>query len=88
MVRLKRIPRLITNPTTNTHIHTTMTYAEHQEFAQIERTCDEIRKDNIELRYEIQSLHKDLCHILTLNTLGITRQIADLCNAIISQGTR
>ena len=65
-----------------------MTYIEHQEFAQIERTCDEIRKDNIELRYEIQSLHKDLCQILTLNTLGKTREISDICNAIITHHLR
>jgi len=65
-----------------------MTYTEHQEFAQIERTCDEIRKDNIELRYEIQSLHKDLCQIATMNTLGKTKQIADLINQIITHGTR
>jgi hypothetical protein len=61
-----------------------MTIAEHHEFAQIERTCDEIRKDNIDLQAEIQSLHRDLCQILTLNTLGKTKDIADLANAILS----
>jgi len=60
-----------------------MTIAEHYEFAQIERTCDEIRKDNIDLQAEIHSLHKDLCKILVLNSLGKTKEIADLANAII-----
>jgi len=34
-----------------------MTKTEHHEFSLIERTCDEIRRDNIDLRAEIQSLH-------------------------------
>jgi len=59
-----------------------MTIAEHQEFAQIERTCDEVRKDNIDLQAEIHSLHKDLCKILVLNSLGKTKEIADLINTI------
>jgi hypothetical protein len=65
-----------------------MTIAEHHEFAQIERTCDEIRKDNIDLQAEIQSLHCDLCQILTLNTLGKTKDIADLANAILAHSSR
>ena len=65
-----------------------MTYTEHQEFAQIERTCDEIRKDNINLQAEIHALHQDLCQILTLSTLGKTREIADLINNIITHSSR
>jgi hypothetical protein len=65
-----------------------MTIAEHHEFAEIERTCDEIRKDNIDLQAEIQSLHRDLCQILTLNTLGKTKDIADLANAILAHSSR
>jgi hypothetical protein len=65
-----------------------MTYIEHEAFAQVERTCDEIRKDNINLQAEIHALHKDLCQILTLNTLGKTREIADICNAIITHHSR
>ena len=65
-----------------------MTISEHQEFAQIERTCDEVRKDNIDLQAEIHSLHKDLCKILVLNSLGKTKEIADLANAIITHKTR
>jgi hypothetical protein len=59
-----------------------MTIAEHHEFAQIERTCDEVRKDNIDLQAEIHSLHKDLCKILVLNSLGKTKEIANLINTI------
>jgi hypothetical protein len=65
-----------------------MTIAEHHEFAEIERTCDEIRKDNLDLQAEIQSLHRDLCQILTLNTLGKTKDIADLANAILAHSSR
>ena len=65
-----------------------MTIAEHHEFAQIERTCDEIRKDNLDLQAEIRSLHQDLCQILTLNTLGKTKDIADLANAILAHSSR
>lgn len=65
-----------------------MTYIEHEAFAQVERTCDEIRKDNINLQAEIHALHKDLCQILTLNTLGKTREISDLCNNIITHKSR
>lgn len=65
-----------------------MTIAEHHEFAQIERTCDEVRKDNIDLQAEIHALHKDLCQILTLNTLGKTKEIADLANAILAHSSR
>ena len=65
-----------------------MTIAEHQEFAQIERTCDEVRKDNIDLQAEIQALHRDFCHILTLNSLGKTKEIADLINAIVTHQSR
>lgn len=65
-----------------------MTIAEHHEFAQIERTCDEVRKDNIDLQAEIQSLHRDLCQILTLNSLGKTKEIADLINVILAHSSR
>jgi hypothetical protein len=65
-----------------------MTIAEHHEFAQIERTCDEVRKDNLDLQAEIQSLHRDLCQILVLNTLGKTKAIADLANAILAHSSR
>lgn len=65
-----------------------MTIAEHHEFAQIERTCDEVRKDNIDLQAEIHALHKDLCQILTLNSLGKTKEIADFINTIIANKSR
>jgi predicted RNase H-like nuclease (RuvC/YqgF family) len=64
---------------------------EHHEFDKIERTCDEIRRDNIALQDEIialqdeiQSLRHDLCRILNLNSLGKTKDIADLVTAIIN----
>jgi hypothetical protein len=65
-----------------------MTIAEHEAFAQVERTCDEIRKDNINLRNDIFSLHQDLSQIATLNTLGKTKQIADIINNIITHESR
>lgn len=65
-----------------------MTTTEHQEFAQIERTCDEVRKDNIDLQAEIAALHQDLCRIIVLNSLGKTKEIADLINAIHTHNTR
>jgi hypothetical protein len=61
-----------------------MTMDEHHEFAQIERTCDEIRRDNIDLQAEIQSLRHDLSRILNLNSLGKTKEIADLVTAILN----
>lgn len=65
-----------------------MTYTEHHEFAQIERTCDEIRKDNINLQNDILALHQDLSQIATLNTLGKTKQIADIINNILLHQSR
>jgi hypothetical protein len=40
-----------------------MTYTEHQEFAQIEKTCDEIRKENEDLRFEILGYRHQLQEI-------------------------
>ena len=65
-----------------------MTYAEQEEVSIIERTCDEMRKDNIDLKSEIHAMHKDLCKILTLNTLGKTTEIANIINSILTYGTR
>jgi hypothetical protein len=62
-----------------------MTYAEHEAFDKVERTCDEIRKDNINLQNDIFALHQDLSQIATLNTLGKTKQIADIINNIQSR---
>jgi hypothetical protein len=60
-----------------------MTYTEHQEFAQIEKTCDEIRKENEDLRMEINSYIMLMDEILTLNSHGKTKQIADRIQAIL-----
>jgi len=65
-----------------------MTTTEHQEFAAIERTCDEIRKDIIDLQSEIVALHQDMCRILVMNSLGKTKEIADLINVIIAHNKR
>lgn len=62
-----------------------MTYTEHEAFDQVERTCDEIRKDNINLQNDIFALHQDISQIATLNTLGKTKQIADIINNIQSR---
>jgi predicted N-formylglutamate amidohydrolase len=67
------------------HTHTPMTYTEHEAFDKVERTCDEIRKDNINLQNDIFALHQDLSQIATLNTLGKTKQIADIINNIQSR---
>lgn len=60
-----------------------MTYTEHQEFAQIEKTCDEIRKENEDLRLEILGYRHQLEEILTLNSRGKTKLIADRIYAIL-----
>ena len=60
-----------------------MTYTEHQEFAQIEKTCEEVRKENEDLRFEILGYRHQLQEILTLNSHGKTKQIADRIQAIL-----
>jgi hypothetical protein len=65
-----------TNP--NPPTHTPMTYTEHEEFAAIEKTCDEIRQENVELLSTIMLLRHHLDVIVRLNTLGKTKEIADL----------
>jgi len=55
-----------------------MTYTEHQEVAQIELTCDEVRKENEELRAHISFLRHSLGEIYKLNSLGKTKKLADL----------
>jgi hypothetical protein len=60
-----------------------MTYTEHQEFSQIEKTCEEVRKENEDLRFEILGYRHQLEEILTLNSMGKTKLIADRINAIL-----
>jgi hypothetical protein len=57
-----------------------MTYTEHHQFAQIEMTCDEIRQENAELRSALALLRHDMQAVLRLNSLGKTKEIADLIN--------
>lgn len=58
-----------------------MTYIEHHQFEQIEKTCDEIRQENVELLSTIMLLRHDMEVIVRLNSLGKTKQIADLIAA-------
>ena len=61
-----------------THQHTHMTYTEHEQFAAVEQTCDEIRKENAELRQYIAELRHGLGEVYKLNSLGKTKRLADL----------
>jgi hypothetical protein len=54
-----------------------MTYTQLQEFGQIEKTCDEIRQENIVLRMEVALYIQTLNELMTLNSLGKTKLIAD-----------
>jgi hypothetical protein len=60
-----------------------MTYTEHYQFEQIEKTCDEIRQENVELLSTIMLLRHDMKVIVRLNTLGKTKEIADLIAAAL-----
>lgn len=60
-----------------------MTYTEHQEFSQIEKTCDEIRKENEDLRFEILGYRHQLEEIIYLNSRGKTREIAVRIESIL-----
>lgn len=60
-----------------------MTYTEHNEFAQIEKTCEEIRKENEDLRFEILGYRNQLQEIIHLNSRGKTREIAVRIEAIL-----
>jgi hypothetical protein len=60
-----------------------MTYTEHQEFSQIEKTCDEIRKENEDLRFEIIGYRHQLEEIIYLNSRGKTREIAVRIESIL-----
>jgi hypothetical protein len=60
-----------------------MTYTEHQEFSQIEKTCEEIRKENEDLRFEILGYRHQLEEIIYLNSMGKTREIAVRIEAIL-----
>jgi len=60
-----------------------MTYTEHQEFSQIEKTCDEIRQENEDLRFEILGYRHQLEEIIYLNSMGKTREIAVRIEAIL-----
>jgi len=60
-----------------------MTYTQLAEFAAIEKTCEEVRKENEDLRFEILGYRHQLEEILTLNTLGKTKQIADRIQAVL-----
>jgi hypothetical protein len=60
-----------------------MTYTEHQEFSQIEKTCDEVRKENEDLCFEILGYRHQLQEIIRLNSLGKTREIAVRIEAIL-----
>jgi len=55
-----------------------MTQHEHNQFAAVEQTCDEIRKENEQLKTDILFLRHDMEIILRLNSLGKTKDIADL----------
>jgi hypothetical protein len=60
-----------------------MTYTQLQEFAQIEKTCDEIRQENIALRMEVALYIQTLNELMKLNSLGKTKQIADRIQSIL-----
>jgi hypothetical protein len=60
-----------------------MTYTEHQEFSQIEKTCEEVRKENLDLRFEILGYRLQLQELIRLNSLGKTREIAVRIEAIL-----
>jgi hypothetical protein len=60
-----------------------MTYTEHQEFSQIEKTCEEIRKENEDLRFEILGYRHQLEEIIYLNSRGKTREIAVRIESIL-----
>jgi hypothetical protein len=60
-----------------------MTYTEHQEFSHIEKTCEEIRKENEDLRFEILGYRHQLQELIRLNSLGKTREIAVRIEAIL-----
>jgi hypothetical protein len=60
-----------------------MTYTEHEQFAQIEKTCDEIRKENEDLRFEILGYRYQLGELMKLNSLGKTKEIADRIQSIL-----
>jgi len=61
-----------------------MTYTEHEQFAAVEQTCDEIRKENAdlrlyisELRQHIDELKHGLGYLYKLNSFGKTKELAD-----------
>jgi len=61
-----------------------MTYTEHEQFAAVEQTCDEIRKENADLRLYIDELRQHIAelkhglgYLYTLNSLGKTKELAD-----------
>lgn len=60
-----------------------MTIAEHEEVAQIERTCEEIRNENAALRDEIQSMRKVLEEVYKLNCLGKTQKLALIVDEVL-----
>ena len=55
-----------------------MTYADHEQFAAIEKTCDEIRAENAELHAVIAEMRQTLEQVYKANSLGKTKRIADL----------
>ena len=60
-----------------------MTFIEHEEFAAIEQTCDEIRKENEDLRFEILGYRHQLQEIYLMNSRGKTREIAERIDAVL-----
>jgi hypothetical protein len=60
-----------------------MTYTQLAEFAAIEKTCDEVRKENEDLRFEILGYRHHLQEILKMNSHGKTKLIADRIQAIL-----
>ena len=60
-----------------------MTYHEHQQFEAVEKTCSEIRDENVKLCDYIAELHNELRELKYLNTLGKTKLIADRIQAIL-----
>jgi hypothetical protein len=55
-----------------------MTYAEHDQFAAIEKTCDEVRAENSELHALIAEMRHTLGEVYKANSLGKTKRIADI----------
>lgn len=62
-----------------------MTYQEIEEIAKLERTCDELRTDNAQLLSYIYDLRHTLSEAYKMNSLGKTKQLADIIYATLNK---